>query len=268
MTFRTINQDKLLASALTQVAKDEASVWEEMSRKVHPGRILEIGCGNGQLLSFLARKNPKSLVAGMDFSSYLLNGEQNKAIINPNVLLIKGDAIDPPFPQKSFDTIVLNKAVHEIWAVYGRSGTIKALKHTYNLLKDNGILIIRENTRPNPHPIKMKFESNDRKKLFWKFCAQFQPRNILWQEVNDNEVKLDIGDALEFLTKMDDPNWEAEMIEPHFTFIQEEWQEVLGEIGFQRVLDQIDEWTPTPKFRGVSLDFNIPKFKTLIYAYK
>jgi SAM-dependent methyltransferase len=78
---------------------------------VSPGlRILEIGCGEGDLL---ARLKP-SRALGIDFSGEMLKRGRLK---HPDVEFIQADAHDLSFINEQFDVIILSDAVNDLWDV-------------------------------------------------------------------------------------------------------------------------------------------------------
>jgi SAM-dependent methyltransferase len=259
----------MLLEALSAAAVDERAVWAQMWARTEPGPLLEIGCGNGEMLAFLAESTGPHPAVGLDTSSYLLDPRRNVAASAPNVVLVEGDACRPPFPEGTFQSVFLNKVVHEIWADHGHRGTVAALTACARMLRPGGQLIIRENVRPDPRPVSIRLETERARTQFWRFCAQFEPRAVGARWLSSFEVELDIGDALEFLTKKDDPNWAAEMHEPHFTFFEGEWPAVLGE---HALLSDIaiapDELTPVPVFDEVALSWQPEPYKHVIAARK
>lgn len=267
MTFRSTTEDQLLARVLSEAAEAERPAWEAMLALLPNGPILEVGCGNGELLKVVAGSRGADPVVGLDTSRHMLTEARGLTRHVPNVLLAIGDAVDPPFPDATFSGIVMNKVVHEIWAVHGRPGVARAFRRARELLIPGGALVIRENTRPEPRPVGLTLSTPERRRQFWRFTAQFQPRAVAAQWRDGDSVLLDIGDALEFLTKADDPAWAAEMMEPHLTFFHDEWGETLAEAGFGRIEIIEDRWTPVPPpLDGAQLDCEIPRIKTVIGA--
>ncbi len=75
---------------------------------VPPGRrVLELGCGQGDLLAALA----PSLGVGVDFSGRMIEEAQKR---HPGLTFVKADAADFDFPEK-FDFIILSDLVNDLW---------------------------------------------------------------------------------------------------------------------------------------------------------
>lgn len=72
-------------------------------------RILDVGCGTGQLASRLQRELPGVQVVACDFSAGMLS---RAAARRPRVRLVRGDAGRLPFDDRSFDAVVSTEAFH------------------------------------------------------------------------------------------------------------------------------------------------------------
>jgi SAM-dependent methyltransferase len=85
-------------------------------------RVLEIGCGHGNLLAAL---NP-SLGVGVDFSREMIN---RAASNHSHLFFIQADAHDIPLNMK-FDIIILSDLVNDIWDVQTVFENLKKLCHS------------------------------------------------------------------------------------------------------------------------------------------
>jgi ubiquinone/menaquinone biosynthesis C-methylase UbiE len=83
------------------------SSWHEWRRTVLPwvrnGRVLELGCGTGVLLSELA--NHSSQVVGIDVSTAML-ARARKRIADSRISLGQADGTALPFVENSFETVL------------------------------------------------------------------------------------------------------------------------------------------------------------------
>ncbi len=81
----------------------------ESLRQHKPTRLLDIGCGTGQLVGRIRATFPGVQVVGCDFSAGMLEQAAARA---PAVSLVGGDATRLPFADGVFDAIVCTEAFH------------------------------------------------------------------------------------------------------------------------------------------------------------
>lgn len=74
-----------------------------------PERILDVGCGTGEGTRFLAREFPQARVRGVDLSEEMVRTAVSKVGLDPEgrIAFKSGDASSLPFPDESFDLVVL-----------------------------------------------------------------------------------------------------------------------------------------------------------------
>lgn len=97
-------------------------------------RILDIGCGTGELILQIFNKDTSYQLTGLDLSSEMLKTAKNKLGINAD--FVSGDAENLPFEDKTFDIIICNDSFHH----YPHPQI--ALIEMNRVLKDGGTLII------------------------------------------------------------------------------------------------------------------------------
>ena len=139
--------------------KVKASLSDETKiiNNVKDGNILEIGFGNGDILSILSDFG--QTVYGTETSEELVNNAKDRGI--DNVILCEPSEISNNFISNSFDTIILNGTVSKVFSdkrnesnsphhladLEGAKEVLNLLKDVYSLLKDEGIVIIRGGAR-------------------------------------------------------------------------------------------------------------------------
>ncbi|MCK4758191.1 MAG: methyltransferase domain-containing protein [Thermoplasmata archaeon] len=200
--------------------------------QVKPGKIVEFGCGSGFVLEDLSKEFPDSQIVGIDMNQERLDAVAEKNL--DNVETMKADITTQIFPDQSIDTILYVGVLHEIFSLSGREKVLETLKLGHKALKDDGILIIQDFLKPPPEPVTISFKNQKTEDIFFRFTREFRIRNIEYEKIKGG-VMLDIGDAVEFLTKYRPPSegdWIEEMGETHHYFTKEDFHEVASEAGF------------------------------------
>lgn len=98
-----------------------------------PRRILDVGCGTGQLSTRLARQRPLARVTGCDFSAGML---RQAAARTATVDWVRGDAGRLPFDDRSFDAVVSTEAFH--WFPDQQ----RAAEELYRVIAPGGIALV------------------------------------------------------------------------------------------------------------------------------
>mgnify|MGYP001612581535 CR=1 FL=1 len=109
----------------------------DLSNLIKEGRILDAGCGIGDLVSELQRLNPETY--GIDIESDMIDGIEGLAGAKQRVLypdkVVGGDIAEPPFPNEYFDIIIMQDTIEPLH--HPRQTLLAANR----ILKTNGILI-------------------------------------------------------------------------------------------------------------------------------
>lgn len=110
------------------------------------GRVLDAGCGNGNLLlralknkKILAKTEGESLqVIGMDFSGNMLGRAALRAGGDGRAGFLQGSVTDLPFQDQSFDRVVSSGV---LTCLPNTGAAARALQEFYRILKPEGILV-------------------------------------------------------------------------------------------------------------------------------
>lgn len=106
----------------------------EAIHKVKGENLLDLGCGNGNLLTQLVRSG--FVLTGVDLSEAMI--EQARQRLDGYAELIAADAGHLPFPADAFDVLVCNASFHH----YPEPEA--ALKEMHRVLRPGGTLLIGE----------------------------------------------------------------------------------------------------------------------------
>jgi demethylmenaquinone methyltransferase/2-methoxy-6-polyprenyl-1,4-benzoquinol methylase len=118
-----------------------------------PGRVLDLGCGTGDLAISIARFARKAVaVTGLDFSLPMLRLARRKASLAgvvDRVEFIIGGADSLPFPDACFDTVGISFAFRNL--TYQSPLRFSHLAEVWRVLRPGGRYVIVESSQPeNP----------------------------------------------------------------------------------------------------------------------
>lgn len=97
---------------------------------IEPTAILDLGCGTGNLNSFLNKRFPQATKIGVDLAE-----QRVKQAVNANINLVTADALQLPFADNSFDLVIANLLLHWLYDLPSW------LAEMHRLLRNNGLLI-------------------------------------------------------------------------------------------------------------------------------
>jgi len=77
-------------------------------------KVLDLGCGTGNLIALILERHPASHIVGIDPSAGMREVSSERFRDRSEVEIAAGDALDIPFPDGSFDIIVSSLALHHV----------------------------------------------------------------------------------------------------------------------------------------------------------
>ncbi|MBI5393349.1 methyltransferase domain-containing protein [Candidatus Woesearchaeota archaeon] len=129
-------------------------------------KILDIGCGTGQLLSHLVKELPHAELYGIDLTEAMVSLAKQKLKQHKNIMVQQTSVEKMPFKDKLFDYVLTTEAFHHF------PEPEKALLEMKRVLKDDGkIILIDINFGPGISYIFHKLEPGN-KNIYSK--KQFQ----------------------------------------------------------------------------------------------
>ncbi len=155
----------------------QPGVARVLSRLDPDARILDLGCGNGELARALARRGHRSSYVGVDFSADLLGRAQESIPQGFNARFIQADLTatdwDAQLPAGEFDQALAFAALHHI---PGEALRRQITRKVHNLLAEQGQFIHSE----------------------WQFLhsARLHRRVQPWAKVGLSSNQVDPGDYL------------------------------------------------------------------------
>ncbi len=109
------------------------------------GRYLDVGAGTADVAIAIVRREPTARVVGLDPSVGMLSIGREKIAglgLSDAVTLIPGDALDLPFPDSTFDGVIIAFCIRNV------TDRRRALREFRRVLTPGGRLVILELTDP------------------------------------------------------------------------------------------------------------------------
>jgi len=118
--------------------------------KNHPRKVLDIGCGTGDLSIGIALQSQGRIdITGYDFSEPMLEIATRKAkelAPNTKMIFIHGDVARMPFPDETFDCVTISFALRNL--IFENPLAEKHLSEIRRVLKTGGIFLSVESSQP------------------------------------------------------------------------------------------------------------------------
>lgn len=219
-----------------------------------PGKIIEFGCGDGDVLQILSKNFQESLIVGIDINRERID-KVNKRNLK-NVIVFQSDTGSDIFPENSFNTAIFIGVLHEIFSYQGKEQVNNAIKNAHKVLKKNGRLLISDFLKPESKQVDLIFKNNKTYNKFSRFANEYKVRKITYEKIG-NKIILDTVDAVEFLSKYFSPtekDWKEEMGEAHFSLTMDDYSNELEKEGFEIVWTKELPWYEQ-KLREIRKDF-------------
>jgi SAM-dependent methyltransferase len=132
-------------SMVRNLAAQAEAIWPQerpiFARHGSPGKILDVGCGTGEITARMAELWPNAGLTGVDLEESHLEKARQKV---PQATFRKGDALALPFADGSFDLAVcrhLVQAVPDAKKVYGEmQRVLRPRGHLHVIAEDYGML--------------------------------------------------------------------------------------------------------------------------------
>ena len=121
-----------------QLDKITLALTQQQALYPSPFKVLELGCGKGYNLLFLATKFPDLHFIGIDITPAYVGEAKEKVKSLPNVEILQMDMDDIPFDTDSF------RIIYDIESACHSHQHEKLLEKTYELLEQKGQFIVFE----------------------------------------------------------------------------------------------------------------------------
>jgi len=243
--------------------------YDQVRNLILPGKIVDEGCADGMLLSYISKDFHDSDLIGVEitgeFNAQLEENKRRGHFGNTYIHFIQENILNPVFEDNSIDTVLCNSTGHELWSYVSQEKTIKDyLLNKHKQLRKGGRIVMRDVVGPenkqqeiymhlnnsNGSDENVNKQFNDSKELqnhldglstearFIRFTKDYHPNNssidYKTEVIGDEKFYiLKLKDAVEFMTKKDyTDNWNSELNEEFAFWDINEWKSALSESGF------------------------------------
>ena len=258
-----------------------------------PLRLLELGCGEGQILGTLLDAHTdlcdRGASVGIDLNRHSLARCQKDY---PGVNWEQGDFTDSALIARlgKFDLTLFVNALHEVFSagfsaelgeidsLLAKRQVSEVLSQTVECLHSDRCLVLFDGLEPTGNPgrkVRIRFLSDQARKEFEVFTCEYRPFQIEYFESHSSGfVELSQRDFTRYITKsifLGKRLWETERFESYQYFTEDEFREMLT--GKDLEITELETFTLNEeKWRSrVEIDtpdVQFPQEHILIVAYK
>lgn len=119
-----------VVTSLSGLTKERRDVTDMHLNKLPPGRLLEIGCGDGEFLSRM--KGLGWMVEGVDFDAQAAHAAKEKFDIEVRI----GRLEEMRYPEDSFDAVTLRHVIEHVF------DPIATMREVCRILKPDGVVVV------------------------------------------------------------------------------------------------------------------------------
>ncbi len=246
-------------------------------------RILELGCGEGQILGALVEAHQEmphiQESVGVDYDALALETAR-KAF--PAIKFIQGDFTDPDLLEElgKFDLILLVNALHHVFSdAYDEElgevdvPTAKiavqgAFRSIQKCLHPGGSILLFDGLEADgdlQRLLEIRFLHTQAQEDFLQFAREYQPFRIRYQVGSSKDsILISVRDFTRYVTKMiflGKPLWQRERLESYQYFNRAELQQMFLENGLTLMEEQfisVDMQRWQDEIEILSPDFDFP----------
>ncbi len=233
-----------------------SSLIRRLAQQVgHPLRILELGCGEGQVIGSLLDAHSGLCAvhasAGVDYNAQSLAHCRRDY---PGLRCVEGDFTDPVVLSRlgRYEIVLLVNALHEVFSNSYSPGlgeidvpaakrrVEQALAGAVGCLDPGGWLALFDGLEPPGDPrqiLRIRFRDYPACQDFDKFVRQFQPFRIAYRQLEDPLcVELSQRDFTRYITKsifLGKQLWETERLQSYQYFTEDEYRAAFARQGLE-----------------------------------
>ncbi len=228
--------------AILGVSRLIRAMDEKQARLV---RLLELGCGEGQIIGALAEGHARSISAagsvGVDYRAELLEKARRDF---PGLRFVEGDFTDPILLAGlgQFEIVLLVNALHEVFSagysaelgevdvVAARRRVAEVFARAAGRVAPGGSLALFDGLEPPGDPeekLRVRFQHPQARLAFEVFAREYRPFRIAYRELGDaSRVEISRRDFTRYITKsifLGKKLWQTERLESYQYFTEAEF---------------------------------------------
>ncbi len=208
-------------------------------------RILDVGCADGTMMYALKQADPQCSVTGIDMNKNAVEHLKNQTDFEVHHCSLAEYAAGNPEP---YDAVIFSSVLHEISSYdpdekkrFTAAPILEALKSAYGLLKEDGILIVRDGLETDAavqdQRCELVFEKYGGTYIFERFHKEGANRRILDKTeafYDYRHVITSMRAAREFLCTYTwgEESFEREKMEQFGVLNMKEWYDCMEQAGF------------------------------------
>jgi SAM-dependent methyltransferase len=220
-----------------------------------PLRLLELGCGEGQILGTLLDAHASVCdvrgSVGVDYQAQSLAYCRRKF---PGAHWLEGDFTDPGLVGGlgGFDLVLLVNALHEVFSAatiaglgeidvpLGKQRVAQALSLAANGLVTTGSLVLFDGLEPDGDPaqtLRIRFLHPRARAEFERFVREYRPFHAAYRKLDDGfSIELSLHDFIRYIDKsifIGKGLWETERLESYQYFTEAEFRSAFARAGLE-----------------------------------
>jgi ubiquinone/menaquinone biosynthesis C-methylase UbiE len=191
--------DRVIAPAVMQLAISVERLILDFLQ--HGAKILEVGCGGGQLAEHIAKRRSDVSLCGVDLSlEQIHRAEKRCCTWQDRLTFVQGSALDLEFSDGSFDAVISVASIKH-WP-----DKVRGLRECIRVLSPGGVLIIIEADR--------RCHIDDARAFVdrWRIAGILKPVALFWFRTRVAGQGIDLDEARTMLETMDLSERRAERI--------------------------------------------------------
>lgn len=250
----------------------------------HPIRLLELGCGEGQVIGELMKAHSqlvdRNASLGVDYNPTSLARCRKDY---PGLHVHEADIKDPAFLNGigQYEIIILVNVLHEVFSSEfspelgevdihsGKRQVELALQRVAACIAPGGWLVLFDGLEPAAELfrlIQIHFVDPHLRANFEIFARQYQPFHISFKQLNDPlDLELSLRDFTRYITKsifLGKPLWQTERLESYQYFTEKEFRSAFDRSGLtihdlQTLTMNEDKWQSNVEILTPNVDFPV-----------